>query len=242
MLVVENLSVSYGKVEALRNISLSVKQGSIVSIIGSNGAGKTTLLNTISGLVKKRNGTIYFRGNQLPDYPHKVVGAGIVQVPEGRKIFANLTVHENLKMGGYLNKDWKSTINEIYKMYPILKERQKQYASTLSGGEQQMLAIGRGLMGKPKLLLLDEPSLGLAPKIVQNVFEVIKELPRRDITVVLVEQNAKLSLSVSNYAYVIENGQIIIEGCSEDLYSNKKVVESYLGIKKGSENLENNKL
>ncbi|MBS3943101.1 MAG: ABC transporter ATP-binding protein [Dethiobacter sp.] len=234
MFTIDNLHVSYGTVKVLHGISLHVKQGSIVSIIGSNGAGKTTLLNTISGLLKKSSGQIVYQGTLLSNTPHKVVQAGIVQIPEGRKVFASLSVRENLIMGGYLNKDIKNlqkSIDVIYEMFPILKDRKDQIAATLSGGEQQILAIGRGLMSKPKLLLLDEPSLGLAPKVVENVFEVISSFPKKGITVLLVEQNANKSLAVSDYAYVIENGKIIISGLSSELCRNPKIVESYLGIK-----------
>ena len=235
MLAIENLHVAYGKVKVLHGISLNVEKGSIVSIIGANGAGKTTLLNTISGLLKKVDGTIMYEGVRLPEAPHKVVRAGLIHVPEGRKVFSSLSVRENLIMGGYLNKDNKNLnqgIDEVYEMFPVLKDRQNQFAATLSGGEQQMLAIGRGLMGKPKLLLLDEPSLGLAPKVVQNVFEVIRSIREKGITVLLVEQNANKSLSASDYAYVIENGNISLQGKSSVLCTNPLVTASYLGTRK----------
>lgn len=235
MLTIDNLHVAYGKVKVLHGISLNVEQGSIVSIIGANGAGKTTLLNTISGLLKKSEGSITYQGTRLPEAPHKVVRAGLIHVPEGRKVFASLSVRENLVMGGYLNKDNKDLqrrVEEIFEMFPVLKDRQSQFAATLSGGEQQMLAIGRGLMSKPKLLLLDEPSLGLAPKVVQNVFEVIRSIRENGITVLLVEQNANKSLSASDYAYVIENGRISLQGKSSELCKNPMVTESYLGTRK----------
>lgn len=237
MLKIENLSVAYGHIEALRSISLEVGKGRLVSIIGSNGAGKTTLLNTISGLVKAKEGTILYKGEPLPGEPHLTVQHGIVQIPEGRKIFAGLTVRENLIIGGFLNRSSRETREKIEKMYdlfPRLKERMNQQAGTLSGGEQQMLAICRGLMSDPELILLDEPSLGLAPVLVNEVFKLIENIRSMGITVLLVEQNAKKALSLCDYAYVLENGSIRMEGRGEELLCNEEINEAYLGKRKES--------
>ena len=232
MLIVKDLQVAYGHIQALHGISLEVPAGRIVSIIGSNGAGKTTLLNTISGIVKQKSGSILFEGKPLTRSPHEVVKQGIVQVPEGRKIFAGLTVRENLQAGGYIVKDssrLNRSLEHMLDMYPILRERQNQQAGTLSGGEQQMLAICRGLMSEPKLILLDEPSLGLAPLIVKGVFELIARIRSEGITVVLVEQNAKKALAICDYAYVLENGKIIMEGPGKALLCDDKIKKAYLG-------------
>lgn len=235
MLSIKDLNVAYGKVKVIQGISLSVGKGQIVSIIGSNGAGKTTLLNTISGVVPKVSGSIMLDGILLPDSVHKIVSAGVIQVPEGRKVFSGLTVLENLMIGAYLNKNRNEVhkmFDEMYELFPRLKERKNQSAGTLSGGEQQMLAIARGLMSKPKLLLLDEPSLGLAPKIVEMVFNIIKDIRSKGITILLVEQNANKSLAISDYAYVIENGKISFEGKGHELCNNSKIKEAYLGVRK----------
>lgn len=232
MLHVKDLQVAYGHIQALHGISLEVPVGRIVSIIGSNGAGKTTLLNTISGIVKQKSGTILFEGKPLTRSPHEVVKQGVVQVPEGRKIFAGLTVRENLLAGGYILKDssrLSRNLEHMLDMYPILRERQSQQAGTLSGGEQQMLAICRGLMSEPKLILLDEPSLGLAPLIVKGVFDLIARIRNEGITVVLVEQNAKKALAICDYAYVLENGKVIAEGPGKALLCDDKVKKAYLG-------------
>lgn len=234
MLVVENLHVSYGHIQALSGVSITVPQGSIVSIIGSNGAGKTTLLNTISGLVKQHQGGIKFKGQELGRVPHSIVQQGIVQVPEGRKIFAGLTVEENLLAGGYILRDPKhlrSNVNKMMELYPILGSRKHQQAGTLSGGEQQMLAVCRGLMSEPELILLDEPSLGLAPIIVKSIFDLIGQIRQQGITVLLVEQNAKKALALSDYAYVLENGHVTMEGKGRDLLCDPAVKRAYLGEK-----------
>ena len=234
MLVVENLHVSYGHIQALSGVSITVPQGSIVSIIGSNGAGKTTLLNTISGLVKQHQGGIKFKGQELGRVPHSIVQQGIVQVPEGRKIFAGLTVEENLLAGGYILRDPKhlrSNVNKMMELYPILGSRKHQQAGTLSGGEQQMLAVCRGLMSEPEMILLDEPSLGLAPIIVKSIFDLIGQIRQQGITVLLVEQNAKKALALSDYAYVLENGHVTMEGKGRDLLCDPAVKRAYLGEK-----------
>ena len=234
MLAVENLHVSYGHIQALSGVSIMVPQGSIVSIIGSNGAGKTTLLNTISGLVKQKQGSIKFKGQELGRIPHVIVQQGIVQVPEGRKIFAGLTVEENLLAGGYILRDTKhlrSNVNKMMELYPILGSRKNQQAGTLSGGEQQMLAVCRGLMSEPEMILLDEPSLGLAPIIVKSIFELIGQIRQQGITVLLVEQNAKKALALSDYAYVLENGHVTMEGKGRDLLCDPAVKRAYLGEK-----------
>ena len=234
MLAVENLHVSYGHIQALSGVSIQVPKGSIVSIIGSNGAGKTTLLNTISGLVKQKQGSIKYKGNELIRIPHIIVQQGIVQVPEGRKIFAGLTVEENLLAGGYILTDAKhlrSNVNKMMEMYPILGSRKHQQAGTLSGGEQQMLAVCRGLMSEPEMILLDEPSLGLAPIIVKSIFDLIGQIRQQGITVLLVEQNAKKALALSDYAYVLENGHVTMEGKGRDLLCDPAVKRAYLGEK-----------
>lgn len=234
MLSIESVHVSYGKVEALHGITFELKKEQIISVIGSNGAGKTTMINAISGLVK-RTGSIKLNGRELSSAPHKVVKSGIVQIPEGRKVFAAHTVEENLLIGAYLNKSKKeveSMLCEQYELFPILKERKNQHAGMLSGGEQQMLAIARGMMSKPSILLLDEPSLGLAPKIVQSVFQAIEDIRKAGVTVLLVEQNAVKALSVADYAFVLENGRITHSGTGKELKSDPKIAEAYLGTKK----------
>jgi len=234
MLEIRNLHVAYGKVVGLHDVSFTLNKGEILSIIGSNGAGKTTLLNAISAQVKT-SGEILLEGKALPRKGHKVVQEGIVQVPEGRKIFAALTVEENLEVGAYLNHDSKETakmIQEQYEIFPILGERRKQHAGMLSGGEQQMLAIARGMMSKPKILLLDEPSLGLAPKIVANVFKVIESIRETGVTVLLVEQNAVKALGIADHGIVLENGRITKTGTGQELIKDPKVAEAYLGTRK----------
>jgi branched-chain amino acid transport system ATP-binding protein len=232
LLQIENISVNYGHVTALIEASLEAKKGQIVSIIGSNGAGKTTLLRTISGLVKPKNGSIKLFGEDIIGLrPNKIVQRGVVHVPEGRKVFSALTVRDNLLVGGYLFSGSKlqKTLEEIYELFPILKEREKQYAGTLSGGEQQMLAIGRGMMSHPKIMLLDEPSLGLAPIIIANVFKYIQQIRDSGITILLVEQNAKKALEVCDIAYVLENGRITISGTGQELLNSPKIISAYLG-------------
>ena len=231
MLEVRNIIVAYGKIEALRGVNLKVPEGKMISVIGSNGAGKTTLLNTISGLLRPRSGVIYLEGKILPPAAHLTVAMGIVQVPEGRKVFTTLTVDENLTMGGYQvsRQDSNKTREQVYQMFPILKDRRGQTAGTLSGGEQQMLSIGRGLMSSPRIMLLDEPSLGLAPKIVKQIFDLVQEINRRGTTLVLVEQNARTALAVAHYAYVLENGRVILEGTCSELSKNPRVEAAYLG-------------
>src|SRR4051794_15816897 len=234
MLEIENLVVNYGAITALHGISLKVQPGDIVTLIGANGAGKTTLLRTVSGLIKPKSGRIRYEGTLIDDLPaHEVVKRGVAHVPEGRMIFANLTVWENLKMGAYLQKQ-RAVINRelqhVFEIFPRLQERQTQVAGTLSGGEQQMLAIGRALMSQPKFLMLDEPSLGIAPLLVKLIFEKIVEINRRQgITVLLVEQNANLALQVSRYAYVLESGRITLQDASAQLRQNPDVKRAYLG-------------
>jgi len=232
MLEIKHLHSGYNKIEVLCDINITVPDGKIVVVIGRNGAGKSTLLNTISGLVKVRSGSITLDGKRLPSAAHKVVAARVIQVPEGRRIFPSLTVTENLIMGGYLttNAEVNSRKEEVFTIFPILKERAAQQAGTLSGGEQQMLAMGRGLMAGPKILLLDEPSLGLAPLIFNQVFDLVVKLNHeRNMTIVLVEQNASIALKMADYAYVLENGEVVIEGPGKELVSNPKIKAAYLG-------------
>ena len=234
MLEIKNLFVSYGAIPALHGISLSVPDGKIVTLIGANGAGKTTTLKTISGLLKPKSGEIIYDGKNIAGLqPHQIVARGLSHVPEGRMIFANLTVLENLQLGAYLQKDRQITQHElenVFNLFPRLKERVKQIAGTLSGGEQQMLAIGRALMSKPKLLLLDEPSLGLAPLLVKTIFEKIVEINRQQgLTILLVEQNANLALEISHFGYVLETGKIILQDDSAALRQNPQVRSAYLG-------------
>jgi len=234
MLEVKNLHVCYGVISALQGVSLSVKAGSIITLIGANGAGKSTTLRAISGLVKPRSGEINFNGKNISGLPaHEIVKLGLSHVPEGRMVFANLTVHENLMMGAYLQRDQSIIQQElelVFKTFPRLKERDKQIAGTLSGGEQQMLAIGRALMSKPKFLMMDEPSLGIAPLLVKTIFEKIVEINRsHGITILLVEQNANLALEISHYGYVLETGRIIVQDESSALRQNPQVKSAYLG-------------
>ena len=234
MLEIKNLSVSYGAINALHGISLRVEAGRIVTLIGSNGAGKTTTLKTISGLLKPRAGEILFDGQNITGLPaHEIVKRGLSHVPEGRMVFANLTVHENLMMGAYLQRDAavvRRELDLVFATFPRLQEREKQVAGTLSGGEQQMLAIGRALMSKPKFLMLDEPSLGLAPLLVKTIFEKIVEINRtHGLTILLVEQNANLALEISHYGYVLETGKIILQDDSAKLRQNPQVKSAYLG-------------
>ncbi|MGA2542005.1 MAG: ABC transporter ATP-binding protein [Verrucomicrobiota bacterium] len=233
MLSIKNLTVNYGAITALRGISLEVPRGEIVTLIGANGAGKTTALKAISGLIKTQ-GQIFYDGRDIANgAPHKIVAAGLSHVPEGRMVFANLTVAENLEMGAYLQKnkaDIQASREMVLGLFPRLAERQKQTAGTLSGGEQQMLAIGRALMSRPKFLMLDEPSLGIAPILVKSIFEKIVEINRRQgVTILLVEQNANLALEVARYGYVLETGRILLQDASAALRQNPKVRAAYLG-------------
>jgi branched-chain amino acid transport system ATP-binding protein len=234
MLEIKNLQVNYGAIAALQGISVSVKPGSIVTLIGANGAGKTTTLKAISGLLKPKSGEILYDGKNIAGLPpHQIVKHGLSHVPEGRMIFANLTVLENLQLGAYLQTDKqvvRRELEHVFSLFPRLSEREKQIAGTLSGGEQQMLAIGRALMSKPKLLLLDEPSLGLAPLLVKTIFEKIVEINRQQgLTILLVEQNANLALEVSSFGYVLETGKITLQGDSPSLRQNPQVKSAYLG-------------
>ncbi|MFC5541718.1 MAG: ABC transporter ATP-binding protein [Bacilli bacterium] len=233
MLQVNNIDVYYGNIHALKDVSLEVNEGEIVTLIGANGAGKTTLLKTLSGLLKPKHGTITYNKQQIGGKPAQViVKNGIIHVPEGRRVFANMSVEENLDLGAYLRKDRegiKKDLNHVFEMFPILKERRKQLAGTLSGGEQQMLAIGRAIMSKPKLLLLDEPSMGLAPLIVQQIFEIIQSINKEGTTILLVEQNAHMALSIADRAYVIETGRIVLSGEAKELQESEQVKAAYLG-------------
>ena len=233
MLTLENVSVNYGAIEALTGISMHVGKGEVVTLIGANGAGKTTTLRTITGLLEPRQGRVVFEGEDISGAPtHKLVARGISMAPEGRGVFANLTVRENLQMGAYLNKKKREVAADMeraFKMFSRLKEREAQKAGTLSGGEQQMLAIGRALMSRPRLLLLDEPSLGLAPLVVHTIFEAIDEIRSEGTTILLVEQNAHAALGHSDRAYVLETGRIVMEGPSAELAADPRIKEAYLG-------------
>ena len=234
MLEIKNLQVSYGAITALHGVSLSVKPGSIVTLIGGNGAGKTTTLRTVSGLLKPQAGEILYGGRSIVGLPpHRIVQLGLSHVPEGRMVFANLTAHENLMMGAYLQRDKaiiRQSLEAVFTTFPRLKEREQQIAGTLSGGEQQMLAIGRALMSRPKFLMMDEPSLGIAPLLVKTIFEKIVEINRtQGITILLVEQNANLALEISHYGYVLETGKIILQDDSASLRQNPQVRSAYLG-------------
>lgn len=233
MLKVNGLNVFYGTIHALHDITFEVNEGEIVTLIGANGAGKTTTLHTISGIVKPKSGEITFMGKNLnPIQPNKIVEMGLCQVPEGRRIFANMSVYENLEMGAYTRKDRNNLKNDydvVFTRFPRLKERIRQIAGTLSGGEQQMLAMGRALMSRPKLLLLDEPSMGLAPLLVKEIFSIIKDINNAGTTVLLVEQNAHMALSIANRAYVIETGHIAISGDAKELMASEEIRKAYLG-------------
>ena len=233
MLKVKDLKVNYGGIEALKGISFDVEQGQIVTLIGANGAGKSTTLRAISGLVKTASGAINFLGRDIiPFNAQQVVAEGIAMVPEGRRVFDNLTVKENLKIGAYLRKDKdeiESGIEDIYQRFPRLKEREWQLAGTLSGGEQQMLAVGRAMMARPKLLMMDEPSLGLAPLVVRDIFAIIRELKAEGITILLIEQNANAALRCADQAYVLETGRITMQGTGKELLADQRVRDAYLG-------------
>jgi len=232
MLKIEDLKYSYGKIQALNGVNFEVKEGEIMAIVGANGAGKSTLMRCIAGLLKPQEGKILYNDMQLSAAAHKVVEQGIALVPEGRWIFPNLTVEENLLMGGYLVKDRQPGVERSFKMFPRLEERRSQRAGTLSGGEQQMLAIARGLMSNPKVLLLDEPSLGLAPLIVNEVINIIDEINQQGVTVLLVEQNARKALKIAHHACVMEQGRIVRYGTGDEIAQDESVVAAYLGKKK----------
>ncbi len=234
ILEIKNLSVSYGGIEAIKDISFDVEEGKIVTLIGSNGAGKSSTLRSVAGIVKAKSGEVLFNGeNILGLSPDQIVKRGITLVPEGRRVFPNLTVLENLKIGAYLRKDnLESDIEYVYSLFPRLKERSWQLAGTLSGGEQQMLAVGRALMARPKLIMMDEPSLGLAPLVVQGIFDIIRTINEQGITVLLIEQNANMALKAADYAFVMQTGEITMSGTGAELLANEEVKEAYLGKSK----------
>ena len=233
LLEVKDVNIYYGVIHAIKNASFEVNQGEIVALIGANGAGKTSIMHTISGLIHSQSGSIQFDGNEISKISaHKIPGLGLIQVPEGRHVFTQMTVMENLEMGAYIRKDKEgieADLEKIFKRFPRLKERKNQLAGTLSGGEQQMLAMGRALMSKPKLLLLDEPSMGLSPILVNEIFDIIKSINKDGVTVLLVEQNANKALSIANRAYVLETGAITVHGDADEVAANPKVREAYLG-------------
>lgn len=232
MLTVNDINVYYGSIHAIKGISFSVKKGEIVTLIGANGAGKSTALNTVSGLLRSKTGSVTFLGTDIGKIqPHKIVSMGLAQVPEGRRIFLTMTVEENLEMGAYTRKaaELADSIADVYERFPRLKERRKQIAGTLSGGEQQMLAMGRALMSKPELLMLDEPSMGLAPILVEQIFDIVKELNKAGTTILLVEQNAQMALSVADRGYVLETGKIVTSANAQELLNNDAVKKAYLG-------------
>jgi len=234
LLEVRNISVNYGKVSAIRDVSISVGEGQIVTILGSNGAGKTTTLRAMSGMMPVKNGEVYFDGHRIDGLqPHKVVDYGIAHVPEGRRIFPDMTVEENLRTGAFRRKDKarvEKDLQDIYERFPRLRERRRQRAQTMSGGEQQMLAIGRALMSAPRILLMDEPSMGLAPLIVEEIARIIEEINAQGLSVVLVEQNAVMALELAHRAYVLESGNMVLEGPANELHNNEHVRAAYLGL------------
>lgn len=233
MLEVKNIEVYYGMIQALKGISFEVNQGEVIALIGANGAGKTTTLHTLTGLLSPKSGSVIFDGKDITKTPaHKIVSMGIAHVPEGRRVFADLSVYQNLRMGAYTRKDKKEieeSLRMIYKRFPRLEERKNQRAGTLSGGEQQMLAMGRALMSKPKLIVMDEPSMGLSPIFVNEIFDIIQEISKAGTTVLLVEQNAKKALAISNRAYVLETGKIVLEGDASVLMNDDSIKKAYLG-------------
>jgi len=233
MLEVKDLKVNYGMIQAIKGVSFHVEQGEVIALIGANGAGKTTILHTITGLLPPKEGSVIFEGTDITKIPaHKIVPMGMAHVPEGRRVFANLTVLQNLKMGAYTRKDKaeiQETLQMIYKRFPRLEERQNQLAGTLSGGEQQMLAMGRALMSHPKIILMDEPSMGLSPIYVNEIFRIIQDVSEMGTTVLLVEQNAKKALSIADRAYVLETGKIVLEGRASTLLDNDEIKKAYLG-------------
>ena len=233
MLEVKDLEVYYGVIQAIKGVSFQVNQGEVIALIGANGAGKTTILHTITGLLAPKKGSVMFEGKEITKVPaHKIVSMGMAHVPEGRRVFAELSVYENRKMGAYTRKD-RAEIDEslqnVYKRFPRLEERKNQMAGTLSGGEQQMLAMGRALMSKPKIILMDEPSMGLSPILVNEIFDIIQAVSESGTTVLLVEQNAKKALSIADRAYVLETGNIVLEGKAKDLLENDSIKKAYLG-------------
>ncbi len=234
LLEVKDVHSYYGNIHALKGISLTVEQGEIVTLIGANGAGKSTTLKTISGIVRPRRGTVYLAGEDLVKYPaHQIVGKGVSQVPEGRGIFSRLTVTENLEMGAFIRDDARAIagdLERVFSLFPRLKERRKQMAGTLSGGEQQMLAMGRALMARPRVLLLDEPSMGLAPILVESIFQTVQDINAEGATILLVEQNALMALQIAHRGYVIQTGQIVLQDSAKALQSNTMVQKAYLGI------------
>ena len=233
MLEIKDLEVYYGMRQAIKGVSFDVNEGEVIALIGANGAGKTTILHTITGLINAQKGSVWFEGKDITKVPaHKIVSMGMAHVPEGRRVFANLTVLQNLKMGAYTRKDKteiEQTLDSIYKRFPRLMERQNQLAGTLSGGEQQMLAMGRALMSHPKIILMDEPSMGLSPIFVNEIFDIIKSVSASGTTVLLVEQNAKKALSIADRAYVLETGKIVLSGKASDLLNNDSIKKAYLG-------------
>ncbi len=233
LLKIENLEVYYGMIKAIKGVSFEVNEGEVISLIGANGAGKTTILHTLTGLISPKSGSIDYSGINLVKTPaHKIVELGIAHVPEGRRVFSQLSVYENLLMGAFTRKDKKEieeSLQMVYKRFPRLKEREKQLAGTLSGGEQQMLAMGRALMSKPKIIVMDEPSMGLSPLFVSEIFSIIEEISKAGVTVLLVEQNAKKALSISDRAYVLETGKIVLTGKASDLINDESVKKAYLG-------------
>lgn len=233
MLKIEDLNVYYGVIQALKGVSFEVNEGEVIALIGANGAGKTTILHSITGLLSAKSGHVLYEGKDLTKIPaHKIVTMGMAHVPEGRRVFAELTVYENLKLGAYTRKDKteiETTLNKVYNRFPRLKERKNQLSGTLSGGEQQMLAMGRALMSQPKIILMDEPSMGLSPLFVTEIFDIIKEISESGTTVLLVEQNAKKALSIASRAYVLETGKVVLEGKAEDLLNDDSVKKAYLG-------------
>ena len=236
LLSVNDIHVYYGAIHAVKGVSLEVNEGEVVTLIGANGAGKSTVLNTISGLLRAKSGTIDFMGTPINTMaPNKIVQLGLAQCPEGRRVFAHMTVEENLEMGAYTrpNSSIEGNLEHVYELFPRLKERSKQISGTLSGGEQQMLAVGRGLMSRPKVLMMDEPSLGLAPLVVQGIFDIIREINRQGVTILLIEQNANMALKIADLAYVLETGTITMSGTGAELLADEKVKEAYLGKKRG---------
>ena len=233
MLTVKDLEVYYGVIQAIKGVSFEVNQGEVIALIGANGAGKTTILHTITGLLSPKKGSVIFEGKELTKMPaHKIVSLGMAHVPEGRRVFADLSVYENLRMGAYTRKDKgeiEATLEKVYDRFPRLKERRNQMAGTLSGGEQQMLAMGRALMSKPKILLMDEPSMGLSPIMVNEIFSIIQEVSDSGTTVLLVEQNAKKALAIADRGYVLETGKIVLEGKASDLLNDDSIKKAYLG-------------
>lgn len=233
MLEIKDIEVYYGMIQAIKGISFEVNQGEVIALIGANGAGKTTILHTITGLLSPKSGSVFFEGKDITKVPaHKIVSLGMAHVPEGRRVFAELTVYENLKMGAYTRKDkneMEQTLQMVYERFPRLKERKNQLAGTLSGGEQQMLAMGRALMSHPKIIVMDEPSMGLSPILVNQIFEIIEEVSKSGTTVLLVEQNAKKALAIADRAYVLETGKIVLEGDAKKLMNDDSIKKAYLG-------------